>query len=210
MRQLTPSRADPAPQSGRASVPASLERTRRSLKPRIGERAPISFLTILLSIALPLIVTGCAGYRVGPVNGIPAGSRAVTVQPFQNNTFEPRLSEAVDFALRRRIQQDGTYRLDTQNDGEILVTGVITQLHREALSFQPNDVITPLDYEMRLVATVTATERLTGKRVFKKEFVGHTTIRASANRDLAERQSEPTMAEDLARNITSALTEGAW
>jgi hypothetical protein len=165
---------------------------------------------LIATICGAALLAGCAGYRVGPVNGMPAGARAVTVQPFRNDTFEPRLTEAVDFALRRRLQQDGTYRLDTKNDGDIVVSGVITQLHREALSFQPKDVITPLDYEMRLVATVTATERLTGKEVFKKEFIGHTTIRASANRDLAERQSEPTMAEDLARNIASALTEGSW
>jgi hypothetical protein len=156
------------------------------------------------------LLGGCAGYQVGPVNGVPAGSRAVTVRPFRNDTFEPRLSETVDFALRRRLQQDGTYRLNTQEDGDVVVSGVITDMHREVLSFQPRDVLTPRDYEMRLVAKVTAKERVTGKVVLDKEFIGRTTVRASVNRDLAERQAEPTMAEDLARNITSALTEGSW
>ena len=165
---------------------------------------------LIAGIFAVAMLVGCAGYRVGPVDGVPAGSRAVTVRPFRNDTFEPRLTEAIDFALRRRLQQDGTYRLDTQNDGDIVVTGVITQLHREALAFDPKDVVTPVDYEMRLAATVTATERATGKQVFQKEFIGRTTIRATANRDLAERQSQPNSAEDLARNITSALTEGSW
>src|SRR5688500_10847520 len=82
---------------------------------------------------------GCAGYQVGPVNGAPSGSRAVTVRPFRNDTFEPRLTESVDFALRRKLQQDGAYRLDTQNNGDVIVTGVITQLQRAPLSFQPTD-----------------------------------------------------------------------
>jgi len=47
----------------------------------------------------------------------------VTVRPFQNQTFEPGLTEAVDFALRRKLQQDGTYRLDTQGSGDIVVSG---------------------------------------------------------------------------------------
>jgi hypothetical protein len=165
------------------------------------------FIAIIIGAAM---LTGCAGYRVGPVNGVPAGSRAVTVRPFQNNTFEPRLTEAVDFALRRRLQQDGTYRLDTQNDGDIIVTGVITQLHREILSFAPNDVITPVDYELRIIATVTASERGTGKEILHKEIMGRSTVRPAANRDLAERQAEPNVADDLARNITAALTEGSW
>ena len=156
------------------------------------------------------MLAGCAGYQVGPVNGVPAGARAVTVRPFQNNTFEPRLTETVDFALRRKLQQDGTYRLDTQNGGDIVVSGVITQLQRNALSFQPTDVITPRDYEMTLVAKVVATERTTGKVILDKEFIGRSAIRATNNRDLAERQAHPTVAEDLARNITSALTAGPW
>lgn len=156
------------------------------------------------------MLAGCAGYRVGPVNGVAAGSRAVTIRPFQNDTFEPRLTEAVDFALRRRLQQDGTYRLDTQNDGDIVVTGVITQIHRETLSFDPRDVVTPVDYELRILATVTASERSTGKQILHKDFMGRSTIRPSTNRDLAERQAEPNVADDLARNITAALTEGSW
>lgn len=165
------------------------------------------------SIALAcglLILAGCAGYQVGPVNGVSAGARAVTVRPFRNDTFEPRLTETVDFALRRKLQQEGTYRLDTQNNGDIILSGVIVDLQRAPLSFQPTDVLTPLDYEMTLVAKVTATERVTGKVILDKEFIGRRAIRATANRDLAERQAHPTIAEDLARNITSALTEGPW
>jgi hypothetical protein len=160
--------------------------------------------------SLLFALAGCAGYRVGPVNGVAAGARAVTVQPFRNDTFEPRLTEAIDFALRRRLQQDGTYRLDTQNEGDILVSGVIVEFRRQPLSFQPKDVLTPRDYDMLIVAKVAATERISGKSIFDKQFVGRTTVRATDNRDLAERQAQPTMAEDLARNITSALTEGSW
>lgn len=170
----------------------------------------IRIAPLISAICGALILVGCAGYKVGPVNGERAGDRAVTVRPFQNNTFEPRLTETVDFALRRKLQQDGTYRLDTQNGGDIIVTGVITQLQRAALSFQPNDVITPRDYEVAIVAKVVATERTTGKVILDREFIGRSAIRATDNRDLAERQAHPIVAEDLARNITSALTEGPW
>lgn len=157
-----------------------------------------------------LMAAGCAGYRVGPVNGQPAGARAVTVNIFRNDTFEPRLSEAVAFALRRKLQQDGTYRLDTQNEGDIILNGVISGFRRTPLSFDPRDVLTTRDYEIAIIADVTATERISGKPVLQKQFLGRTTVRATPDRDIAERQARPTMAEDLARNIASALTEGSW
>lgn len=160
--------------------------------------------------AAALLLAGCAGYRVGPVDGSPAGARAVTVNLFQNETFEPRLSESIAFALRRKLQQDGTYRLDTHNEGDVVVNGVIKSYNRAAVSFDPRDVLTPRDYTLSISADVTASERATGKILLQKTFLGQTIVRATPNRDAAERQAHPTIAEDLARNITSALTEGPW
>lgn len=169
-------------------------------------RASLTICAVFATLAL----AGCAGYRVGPVNGEAAGARAVTVNLFRNETFEPRLSESVGFALRRKLQQDGTYRLDTQKNGDIVVSGVIRDFRRTPLSFDPTDVVTTRDYELAIIADVSARERATGKAILERQFFGRTTIRATANRDVAELQAHPTLAEDLARNITSALTEGPW
>jgi hypothetical protein len=172
---------------------------------------PNAFLLAILNLAFVLLLSsGCAGYRVGPVNGQPAGARGVTVNMFRNDTYEPRLAETIAFALRRKLQQDGAYYLDTQNEGEIIVNGVITSLIRTPVSNDPLDVLTPRDYEMKILVDVTAKERSSGKQILKREFFGRTVVRAIGNRDLAERQAEPTVAEDLARNIASALTEGSW
>ncbi len=157
-----------------------------------------------------ILLAGCAGYRMGPVNGDPAGARAVTVQIFRNETYEPRLSETVAFSLRRKLQQDGTYRLDSRNEGDIVVSGVIVDFMRTPLSFDPTDILTTRDYALYIVADVTAKERSGGKVIFSRRFSGQTVVRATPNRDVAERQAHPTMAEDLARNIASALTEGPW
>jgi hypothetical protein len=171
---------------------------------------PRALQRICAAAAALFLLAGCAGYRVGPVDGKPAGSRAVTVNIFQNNTYEPRLSESVSFALRRRLQQDGTYRLDSHNRGDVIISGVITTLTRSPLSFDPRDIVTPRDYALYITADVTATERATGKVILNSSFSGSTTVRATADRDAAERQAQPLMADELARNITYALTEGPW
>ncbi len=165
---------------------------------------------LLLSVLAPL-VGGCAGYRLGPTNGIAAGSRSVQVNPFQNKVLdEPRLSEAVTDSLRKRLQQDGTFRLDTHNEGDIVVSGVVARFYRAHLSFQPRDILTPRDYRLTIWADVTARDRTSGKTLLEKRVPGHTTLRVGADLSSSERQAIPLAAEDLARNITALLADGEW
>jgi hypothetical protein len=157
-----------------------------------------------------LLSSGCAGYRLGPTNGEVAGAKSIQVNLFRNDTFEPRLTEAVGTALRRILQQDGTYRLGTRDDADIVVNGVIVRYRRSGISFQPQDIITPRDFQVSMVAKITATERSTGRVVLDKEVRGRTTIRVGPDMTSAERQAVPLLAEDLARNVTSLLVDGTW
>ena len=64
---------------------------------------------------------------------------------------------------------------------------------------------------MEITAHVTVRERGTGKVLLDKNDVhGYTLIQVGTDLADAERQSLPLLAEDLARNITQLLTEGAW
>jgi hypothetical protein len=153
---------------------------------------------------------GCAGYRLGPTNGEVAGARSIEVKLFRNETLEPRLTDALGTALRRTLQQDGTYRLSTRGEADIIVNGVINKYQRSGISFQPQDVITPRDFQITMSAKVTATERSTGRVLLDREVGGRTTIRVWPDLASAERQAVPVLAEDLARNVTSLLVDGSW
>ncbi len=153
---------------------------------------------------------GCAGYKLGPTGGRVAGSQSIQVNFFQNQTREPRVIEAVATALRRDLQQDGTYRLNTHNEGDVVVTGTITKFEREAISFQPNDVLTARDYVIRMTARITARERGSGKVLLDRDVVGSTTVRVGVDLPEAERQAIPIIAEDLAQRTTSLLVDGMW
>ncbi len=74
-----------------------------------------------------VFVSGCASYHLGPTNGEAAGSRSIQIIPFANKATEPRLSEALTMALRKQVQQDGTYRLDTSGAGYVLLSGTIVR-----------------------------------------------------------------------------------
>jgi Lipopolysaccharide-assembly len=160
-------------------------------------------------LAALLCFSGC-GYRLGPTNSVIAGEKSVQITPFSNQTFEPRLGDAVTTALRRQIQSDGTYHVATHGKADIIVTGVLTRYHRHELSFEPKDVLTVQDYRINVTAQVTAREAGSGKILFDKEFTGYTLIRVGTDLTSTERQALPLLANDLAKNVTSQLVDGTW
>jgi hypothetical protein len=166
---------------------------------------PLIFFAICVAAILS---AGCAGYHLGPVSGAVAGGKSVEIVPFNNQTLQPRLGDAVTQALRERMQTDGTYRLATRGPGDVVVTGVITSYHREGVSFLRSDITTAENYRVDITAHVTAREG--GKVLLDKNVNGYTLVQVGTDLTDAERQSLPLLAEDLARNITQLLTEGAW
>jgi hypothetical protein len=159
---------------------------------------------------LTALAGGCAGYRVGPVSGREAGARSVQVNAFSSRVIEPRVGDAVTSSLRKQLQQEGTFRLNTKEEGDIILSGTIVEYDRSHLSLQRTDTLTPRDYRLHLRAHVTAQERASGRVLLSRDVVGRTTLRITPDLASAERQAVPLAAEDLARNITALLTEGEW
>ena len=167
-------------------------------------KSHLHLLVVLIACA------GCAGYRVGPVSGDVAGDRSIEVTPFASKVIEPRVGDAVTTSLRRQLQQEGTFRLNTRGEADIVVTGSVIEYDRSSLSVQPEDILTPRDYRLRIRAHVTARDRTSGRVLLDRDVLGHTTLRVTPDLSSAERQAIPQAAEELARNITALLTEGVW
>jgi len=170
-------------------------------------------IPLLALVPLLAMFCGCAGYTLGPTGGQVAGARAVRVNFFQNDTPQPRLSEALNQSLRRAIQQDGTLRLTTDPDvtaPDIIVSGAILSYTRPAVTFQSADVITVQDYYLYMTARVIATDRSSGKILVDRPVTGRTLVRSKTDQATAERLALPMLAEDLARKITSLLVDGEW
>ncbi|MBA4148306.1 MAG: hypothetical protein H0X66_09335 [Verrucomicrobia bacterium] len=176
------------------------------LKPAVLKSVGFSMALVVSAV----LFSGCAGYKVGPTNGMAAKSRSIQVNPFQNQTQEPRLTDYATHSLRKRLQQDGTYALDTKDSGDVVVTGVIVGFRRSELAFQPSDVRTVRDYYLHMTAQVQAVDRSSGKVLLNRQVTGRTSIRVGADLSSAERQAVPLLADDLARNVTSLLVDGTW
>ena len=139
---------------------------------------------------LLLGVSGCAGYRMGPVSGKAAGARSVQVKLFDNQTLEPRLVAAVNHSLRSHLQQDGTFRLES--DGDLVVSGVLKNFTRNGVNYKPSDVLEVQDYSLRLTAEVIVTDRVTGEVVLKRRVTGGAVVRVGADFASGQRQAGKT------------------
>ena len=157
-----------------------------------------------------LVLSACAGYKLGPTNGLQADAKTIQINPFPNQTIEPRLGDALAAAMRNSLQHAGTYRLSTPGNADVIVNGVITDYSRGGLSFVPNDVLTVRDFRVSATVQVTARDAVSGKVLVDRRVTGYTLVRAGADLTSAERQALPLLAEDLARRVTGLLVDGSW
>jgi hypothetical protein len=183
-----------------------LRNSRKRQNP-VPDRARIAFL---VSLVAALLTAGCAGYKLGPTNGLAAGEKLVQVGTFVNQTLEPRLTDAVVSQVRKQLQSDGTFRLATRDQGDIVLTGIITRYNRFELSFAPRDTLTVRDYRLSLTAQVSARDRSTGRMILDQPVTGYTLIRTGSDLTSSERQALPLLAADLARNVVNLLADGTW
>lgn len=167
-------------------------------------------LKYFLPALAAVVLAGCAGYHLGPVNGVVAGEKTVEVLPFNNQTLQPRLNDAVTQALRERLQVDATYRLATHEPGDLVVSGTIRQYDHEGLGYLNRDSVTPQNYRVGVIVHVVVRDRVTGKAVLDRDVKGHSLVNVGPDFASSERQAMPLLAADLAQNIVGLLTEGAW
>jgi hypothetical protein len=181
-----------------------------SLNSETRSQAPERRLAALLVCVCALLGPGCAGYRLGPTNGLAAGEKSIQVEPFLNQTLEPRLTDAVTAQVRKHLQRDGSFRLATRGDGDIVMTGVITHYTRHELNVSSRDTLTATDYRLSLTAQVSARDRGTGRMIMDRSVTGQTLVRVGNDLVSSERQALPLLAADLAKNVADLLADGTW
>jgi len=158
-----------------------------------------------------LVLTGCASYHLGgSAVGTFADDKSVEILPFNNQTLQPRLGDAVTQSLRERVQIDGTFHLATAGQGDVVVTGIVHEYDRQGLAYLNTDAVTPSDYRIGITVHVIARERATGKLLLDKDVKGHTLVNVGGDLASAELQALPLLADDLSQNIMELLSDGAW
>ncbi len=153
-------------------------------------------------------LTGCAGYRLGPVG--PLSYRSVAVPMFQNDTPQPQLEAQLTNAILKRLHADGSLRVESESQADVLLRGRITQYSRSALRYVPTDDRAVREYRLIITAEIEARQARTGAVALKRRVLsGQADVFVGSDLQSAELQAVPLAADDLARKVVSLLTE-SW
>lgn len=168
---------------------------------------PLLFSAIAL--AATVLMPSCAGYRVGPVKPEALqGVQTIAVPNVKNLTLEPRIDVHVTNAIISRMQEDGTYKINTQGGADASLEVTITNIERRQLrSARFNTLRTR---ELGLVMTLDyRLVDLRTQQVLRRGMArGETTVFIDANYQNAERQALPEAAQRAADRLVSNITEG--
>lgn len=170
------------------------------------------------SFFLPLVAllfSGCAGYKIGPIQPkFMEGIKTIAVPTFKNDTLEPRVEVALANALIKQFQQDGTYQITDEKNADAIIHGTLERITRRSARSVRGNVLLTKEYTLELKCRFTMVNRTTGAPIDGRAINGTTSFFVSGSSDGSadvnqdERQAIPLAAEDMAIQYVSQVSEG--
>ncbi len=165
---------------------------------------------ILGAALLVLSLGGCAGYHVGPIKPYALRDvRSIAVPTFDNKTLAPRVAVLVTDTVIKQFQQDGTYRIASDETADAILKGDITRISRAPARSVRGNVLATNEFNLSMRVRYTLVQRGTGKILANPvEVTGSTSFFVGPDITSDERQALPLAAEELAIRLVSQLSEG--
>jgi hypothetical protein len=163
-------------------------------------------LFLLLLVGL---FSGCAGYRIGPAKPATLSEiKSLAVPVFRNETLEPRIEALVTNTIIQQIQQDGTYRIESEASADGVLEGSIESITRGRARSVRGNVEATAEFNLNVNLVVRLTNRATGEVLHTERVTGTTTFFVGADLQQQERQAVVLAAQDAAVRLTSRISEG--
>jgi outer membrane lipopolysaccharide assembly protein LptE/RlpB len=170
-------------------------------------------MTRIILLSLTLCVAGC-GYHLGGIKPTPMRRvTTVAVPTFKNNTLLPRIEAQTADAVAKQFQQDGTYRLESSDQADVIVEGTIVSVDRLPMRIFASNVLQTSEFELTLRVKYRVIDRVTGAVLMEGNAVGVTPFFSEAdlvNSDLVTNQNMnyPIAAQRMAEHLVSKVAEG--
>jgi hypothetical protein len=158
---------------------------------------------------LALLLSGCAGYHIGPAT--PSYLRqihSIAVPTFRNATLVPRIEVLVTGTVIKQFQQDGTFRIANEDTADAILKGEIMAVGRSPARSLAANVLATTEFNLSLRVRYTLVGRDGRTVAGPSEAAGLTSFFVGADVSTDERQALPLAAEQLAVQLVSQLSEG--
>jgi hypothetical protein len=165
-------------------------------------------LSLVSGLLLSLLLSGCAGYRLGST--LPAHIRSVHVPTAVNQSAEPDIESVVTRALQQEVQRDGTLALRDAQWADTTLEVIIRTFQTEPILYTRDDRARADEYRLSISAEIRFIDHANGLDRLHQQISGEATFPASAaDLTTAVRGAIEPAARDLAREIVNAIIS-AW
>ena len=161
-------------------------------------------------LAVPvLMLTGCAGYTVGPLKPARLASiNTIAVPTFKNMTLEPRSSVLITNEVVKRLQNDGSYKVASTTAADAVLKGTLVEIRRRPLRSARFNTLRTREMEFEIFIDFTLEDARTREVLADGKARGSSNIFLDENFQLTERQALNEAATEAARDLVTRLSEG--
>ena len=156
-----------------------------------------------------LALSGCLGYRIGPVKPYYlADVHTISIPTFANKTLIPRVEVLVTGTVIKQFQQDGTFKIGNSENADATLKGEIIRITRSPARSVRGNVLATSEFNlaMRVKYRLVGSD---GKPIGPTgEVVGTTSFFVGTDVTTDERQALPLATEELANRLVTQLSEG--
>ena len=155
------------------------------------------------------MLSGCAGYHLGPIKpSYLKGINTIAVPSFKNMTLIPRLEVPLADILIKQFQQDGTYEIGSEDSADAILQGTVVSVNRVPTRSLIGNVLQTTEFTLQLTVDYKLTNRITGKELAHRKVVGTTEFFVGGDLEQDEQQAIPLAGEQAAVQIVSGVSEG--
>jgi hypothetical protein len=156
---------------------------------------------------LALILSGCAGYRVG--SSLPESIQSVSIA-VENKTDEPSVEVQVMKSLRAELQMDGRLDVRPQSDADAILTVTLNRYQLTPVAFDHKQGSLAREYRVTLSARAVLSDAATGEVILETPMVlGEEDFDYAGDLTSAKMRALPAAADDMARKVISTVVT-AW
>lgn len=162
-----------------------------------------------LTLAFAFLVSGCSGYKIGPIQPTyMAGIESLAVPTFRNETLEPRLEMLVTNTVIQQLQNDGTYKVKREEDADAVLEGIIEKVERRRARGVRGNVLLTREFDIIVRIRYRVVRPSTGEILADRMTDGRTSFFINQDLQQDERQAIPLAAEEAALRLVSEISEG--
>jgi hypothetical protein len=156
-----------------------------------------------------VLLTGCFGYTIGPVQPTyMKGVHKIAVPIFTNSSPTPSINALVTDDVIAQIQQDGTYQITGVDDADAIVKGSITDVRRGKLRDLSGNVLAASQFQVNVTLHFEVISTKTHQVLGSRDASGSSEYFVQSDIATQEQQAIPLAIHSAVVDLVSYLSEG--